>query len=441
MPDQRPQDANDTTRQYQTSSSGLPTTTRVVPPQAWKRHQEVQPLKSVELFVGAGGLGIAVGKAGFAHQLVVDWDGHACATIRTNQTLHNPAVSSWPLRECDVREIDFHEIGCVDLVSGGPPCQPFSLGGKHQGPLDTRDMFPQAIRAVREMTPRAFIFENVRGLGRPAFSHYLGYVRDHLAFPELTIRPGESWLDHARRLQQHRCATTAYSGLAYRVKLDIVNAADFGVPQRRERMIMVGLRSDLTVDWAFPKATHSKDALLWEQWITGEYWVRHRIAASDRPSMPAGLRRRLEPFRGFDIPPPLKPWRTVRDALSGLPDPEFDEASCRRIPNHQFNPGARVYAGHTGSRYDEPAKVLKAGDHGVPGGENMLAREDGTCRYFSVREAARLQTFPDSYVFPGSWTEAMRQIGNAVPVTLGQALANGVRDCLETPESRLGIAV
>ena len=71
----------------------------------------------------------------------------------------------------------------------------------------------------------------------------------------------------------------------------------------------------------------------------------------------------------------------------------------------------------------------------------MLAREDGTCRYFSVREAARLQTFPDSYVFPGSWTEAMRQIGNAVPVTLGQALANGVRDCLEIPESRLGIAV
>ena len=167
------------------------------------------------------------------------------------------------------------------------------------------------------------------------------------------------------------------------------------------------------------KATQSKDALLWEQWITGEYWVRHRIAANDRPSMPGGqLRafcwssgryRRLEPFRGFDIPPPLKPWRTVRDALSGLPDPEFDEASCRRIPNHQFNPGARVYAGHTGSRYDEPAKVLKAGDHGVPGGENMLAREDGTCRYFSVREAARLQTFPDSYVFPGSFPDLGRK--------------------------------
>ena len=272
-------------------------------------------------------------------KLVVDWNSHACATIRTNQALHHPEVAGWPLRDCDVREIDFRALGTVDLVSGGPPCQPFSLGGKHHGPLDARDMFPQAIRAVRELTPRAFVFENVPGLKRPAFSHYLGYIRDQLAFPEVTIRPEETWVDHARRLRREGDTANAYGGLAYRVQIETANAADFGVPQKRERMFMVGPRSDLEVDWTFPRATHSQDALLWQQWITGEYWDRHRIGASDRPAMPSRLRRRLEPFRGFDIPPPSKPWRTVRDALAGLSDPEFDPTSCRRIPNHRFNPG------------------------------------------------------------------------------------------------------
>ena len=431
---------NNTNRQYRAGHREQ-TTTRVVVPSRRKRQDDRQRFVSVELFAGAGGLGIGVSRAGFTHKLVADWDSHACATIRANQTLGHPAVTSWPLRECDVREIDFGLVGTVDLVSGGPPCQPFSLGGKHHGPLDSRDMFPQAIRAVRELAPKAFVLENVPGLKRAAFSQYLGYIRDHLQFPEITIRPQETWLHHARRLQQQSRVADAYDGLTYLVQTKLVNAADFGVPQKRERMIIVGIRADLGVDWSFPKRTHSQDALLWQQWITGTYWDRHRIAKSERPPMPPRLARRLEPFQGFDIPPPSKPWRTVRDALAELPDPQFNPTASRRIPNHQFNPGARVYAGHTGSKFDEPAKVLKAGDHGVPGGENMLARDDGTYRYFSVREAARLQTFPDSYVFPGSWTETMRQIGNAVPVRLGRILATSVRASLERSESELDIAV
>jgi DNA (cytosine-5)-methyltransferase 1 len=88
------------------------------------------------------------------------------------------------------------------------------------------------------------------------------------------------------------------------------------------------------------------------------------------------------------------------------------------IPNHRSQPGARAYPGHTGSDLDLPAKALKAGVHGVPGGENMLADSRGRVRYFTVREAARLQGLPDEFEFPGSWTESMRQIGNAVPVQL-----------------------
>jgi site-specific DNA-cytosine methylase len=91
-----------------------------------------------------------------------------------------------------------------------------------------------------------------------------------------------------------------------------------------------------------------------------------------------------------------------------------------------FQDGAKVYPGHTGSPLDLPAKTLKAGGHGVPGGENMMVLENGDVRYFSVRESARLQTFPDGYVFHGSWTETMRQLGNAVPVTLGRQVAASV---------------
>lgn len=389
-------------------------------------------MKSVELFVGAGGLGMGLGRSGFSHELVADRDGHACATIRANQAVAHPAVKGWLLRECDVRELSYRSLGTeIALVSGGPPCQPFSLGGKHNGPLDKRDMFPEAIRAVRELTPRAFIFENVRGLRRPAFSRYLEYIRDHFAFPELTARDGESWVDHASRLRRSGAAANGLAGLSYQVSVDVLNAADFGVPQKRDRLIMVGFRSDLGVDWSFPKPTHSLDALLWEQWVTGAYWDRHCIGRPKRAAIPDSVRRRVARYRGFDFPPPLRPWRTVRDALAGLPDPEYGSSDCEQVPNHRYQPGARPYPGHTGSTYDEPAKVLKAGDHGVPGGENMLARSDGTCRYFSVREAARLQTFPDDYRFPGSWTESMRQIGNAVPVMLGQVLGEAIRSRLE----------
>jgi DNA (cytosine-5)-methyltransferase 1 len=122
------------------------------------------------------------------------------------------------------------------------------------------------------------------------------------------------------------------------------------------------------------------------------------------------------------------PWLTVRDAIASLPDPEREPNNG--TPNHTVNPGAKAYSGHTGSPIDEPAKTLKAGDHGVPGGENMLVLPDGTVRYFTIREAARLQTFPDEYVFPRSWSESMRQLGNAVPVKLAEVIARSVCDAL-----------
>jgi DNA (cytosine-5)-methyltransferase 1 len=126
----------------------------------------------------------------------------------------------------------------------------------------------------------------------------------------------------------------------------------------------------------------------------------------------------------FTDKPNSRPWRTVRDAICDLPGPGASGAIG--IANHRFQPGARSYPGHTGSPLDEAAKTLKAGVHGVPGGENMLLLPDGSVRYFTVRESARLQTFPDAYELHGSWSEAMRQLGNAVPVELARVIASDV---------------
>lgn len=381
-------------------------------------------MRSVELFAGAGGLAIGMANAGFRHAAVVEWDGDACETFRENQRHHAHSVEGWPLHECDVRDFNYGDIGGdVMVVSGGPPCQPFSFGGKHRGHLDERDMFPEAVRAVRELQPQAFIFENVKGLMREAFTDYFEHIYLQLSYPGLVRRKGEKWREHRARLEKHHTSRRKRS--EYNVVYRLLNAADYGVPQKRERVFIVGFRSDLGVEWSFPEPTHSEDALLRAQWGTGEYWERHKLSKRNRPEPAKRLKRRIErardePMFGAD----KEPWMTVRDAISDLPDPE--KHPDNGISNHGFNPGARSYKGHTGSPYDEPAKTLKAGDHGVPGGENMLARLDGTVRYFSVREAARLQTFPDEYEFCGSWTETMRQLGNAVPVRLAETIASSV---------------
>lgn len=384
-------------------------------------------MRSIELFAGAGGLGIGASRAGFKPEAVIEWDRYCCDTIRENQGRGVKPVAHWPLFHGDVREFDYSGVrGEVDLVSGGPPCQPFSLGGKHRGHMDSRDMFPEAVRAVRELKPRAFLIENVKGLTRTTFASYLEYIRLQLTYPDLTARSGESWLDHHTRLEKQH-THGHYDGLHYRLVMRLLNAADYGVPQRRERVFLVGFRADLDIEWAFPQATHSQDALLWSQWETGKYWDRHRIANRQRPTNPKGKARaaRLDE-------PNLLPWNTVRDALYDLPDPERSPRAAESHLNHRFQPGARSYPGHTGSPLDEPAKTLKAGDHGVPGGENMLRRPDGSVRYFSVRESARLQTFPDDFLFHGSWTETMRQLGNAVPVQLAQVVAGSIRKQLRS---------
>jgi DNA (cytosine-5)-methyltransferase 1 len=382
-------------------------------------------MKDIELFAGAGGLALGTMSAGFQHEAVLEWDRDACATISEN---NERGVISWPLHKVDIRHFDFSPYHGLDLLSGGPPCQPFSIGGKHRGHVDHRNLFPEVVRALREIQPKAILIENVKGLLRASFAKYFEYILLQVTYPELASRGNEDWKDHLSRLERHH-TKGKQAGLSYQVVFRRFNAADFGVPQRRERVFIVGFRGDIAAKWSFPKPTHSQDALFFTQWGSGEYWERHKIAKRDRPEPPSNYKEKLSRIQGrlFDFE--TLPWLTARDAISDLPDPrEVDDT----VPNHKFNPGAKVYGGHTGSPLDEPAKTLKAGDHGVPGGENMLVYLNGNVRYFTVRESARLQTFPDNFVFHGSWTESMRQLGNAVPVKLGYAMASSIRGVFQS---------
>ncbi|WP_082836352.1 DNA cytosine methyltransferase [Acidovorax sp. GW101-3H11] len=388
-------------------------------------------MRSVELFAGAGGLAMGCEIAGFEHLAVVEWDKWACDTVRENQKRGYPILAGWNLHEGDVRAFDWSSIPKdIELLAGGPPCQPFSIGGKHKAHHDGRDMFPATVEVIRHLRPKAFIVENVKGLTRSAFANYFHYIQLQLEFPELPPRLDEDWAEHLARLQMEKSSGKRKgSGLTYNVIPTLVNAADYGVPQKRERVFIIGFRDDLEIEWSFPAPTHSYDALLYEQWISGAYWRRHRIS---RPEMPDKIAARVATIRISREPRTTLPWRTVRDAIQGLPDPESPTAF--QVPNHVFQPGARVYPGHTGSPLDLPAKTLKAGGHGVPGGENMLVKDDGSVRYFTVRESARIQTFPDGFHFHGSWSETMRQLGNAVPVVLAQRVASSVAEQLALAE-------
>jgi DNA (cytosine-5)-methyltransferase 1 len=394
---------------------------------------------SIELFTGGGGLAIAMERAGFRHLLAVEIDRRACATLRVNgaedyaetESLPGAGQGRWPLAEGDIRTVDFSRwAGTVDAVAAGVPCQPWSLGGVHKGYDDRRNLWPELFRCVRETRPRVIVAENVKGLLRPSFRAYYEYILRELGAPFEERVGGEDWRDHDLRLTKALADRDADPGRRYDVTFKLVNAADYGVPQIRYRVFVVAFRRDLGVTgWRFPSPTHSEAALLRDQ-ANGRYWRRHRLPR----------RQVAVPFQQA-IPDGTAPWRTLRDAIGDLPPPlEPLDAKLEHPdwPHHTGWPGAREYPGHSANDLDRPAKTIKAGVHGVPGGETVLRRDDGTIRYMTVREAARVMTFPDSWRLSGPRGEQMRQLGNAVPVLLGQVMANAVAEAL-SPKARLAV--
>lgn len=379
--------------------------------------RDAKTLTALELFAGAGGLAIGVHRAGFEIADLVEFNETCCETLRSNAD-HMGWKDARDLHARDVREIDFATYrGQVSLLAAGAPCQPFSNGGRRQGRHDHRDMLPAVVRAVAQVRPRAFLIENVRGLLFQSSAGYLKSIVARLRNPtvENPSTPGSEDLYHLR-------AGPPSDQDMYRVEYKVLNAADFGLPQNRDRLFIVGIAQD-EAEFQWPAGSFSRASLI-EDLRGDAYWDDHSqvsIAARDRA-------RRLLPAK------PLtregQRWRTLRDLLAelGPPAKARDDAVDA---SHVLVAGARLYGRHTGSRVDWVGKTVKAGVHGSPGGEHIVVFSPKRFRYLSVRECAELQGFPRTFRLPEKRTPAMRQLGNAVPVTVAEAVATQVRKCLD----------
>ena len=367
-------------------------------------------------------------KAGFRFSDVFEIDPHTCVTLENNHASKGGLLAAEVHNE-DVSKLTWDNFQRpIRLLAGGAPCQPFSLAGRHLAEQDNRNMFPAVLRAVRSLRPLSVMLENVPGLARPSFRPYLEYLLRQLKWPSVVPDKDEDWQSHDRRLFQHQAATT--DRYEYHVSWAILEASDYGVAQNRRRFFIIAISADVPRNFDFPIASHSKEALVRKQ-TNGEYWAVRRLTPPKEKSN-AQVQMRSEDYTTFEA------WRTVRDAISDLPPPVASESKSHY--NHWQIPGARIYRGHSGSRLDWPSKTIKAGVHGVPGGENIVLIDDGTYRYFTLRETARLQGFPDDFVFYGARMHITRQIGNAVPVDLAAAIGRQLFRTLTVPSER-GLSV
>lgn len=320
---------------------------------------------AIELFAGAGGLALGLENAGFQTELLVEIDHFSAETLRRNRP-------DWLVSESDVAEVDFSAFADrVDVVSGGFPCQAFSYAGLSRGFDDTRGtLFFQFARCVQEVRPKVALAENVRGL--------------------LKHDGGRTLATMVKVLEE----------LGYRVEYQLLRAQFLDVPQKRERIFIIGIRNDLTVEHHFPQ----------EQ----DYTLTLRETLKDCPPSD-GMRYTSKKFAVMDLVPEGGYWRH-------LPI-EIQEAYMGK----SFYLGG----GKTGMArrlsWDEPSLTLTCN----PAQKQTERCHPSETRPLTVREYARLQTFPDDWEFTGSLNSQYRQIGNAVPVNLGYHIGRSLIAMLE----------
>ncbi|GJQ63949.1 MAG: cytosine-specific methyltransferase [Melioribacteraceae bacterium] len=322
----------------------------------------------LELFAGAGGLALGLEKAGLKCVGLNEIDKFACATLRKNRP-------SWNILEGDIKELDFSEFkNSVDVVTGGFPCQAFSYAGKKLGLEDTRGtLFYEFARVVKEVNPLMCIGENVRGL----LSHDGGK----------TIQGMISVLDE----------------IGYKVvPVNVLKAVNFKVPQKRERLILVGIRKDINIKYDYPKP-HRKIYTLKDALKKGELFNTD-VPVSEGVKYPPGKRQIL------DLVPPKGYWRDLPVDIQ------------KKYMGGSFYLGG----GKTGMArrigWDEPSLTLTCS----PAQKQTERCHPDETRPFTVREYARIQTFPDEWQFAGSTAQKYKQIGNAVPVNLALELGYSI---------------
>jgi DNA-cytosine methyltransferase len=339
----------------------------------WEKEQDVTPLRkynSIELFAGGGGLALGMSLAGFHHVLLNEFETSACKTLKFNKP-------EWNVIEGDVRHIDFTPLrGKIDFLSGGFPCQAFSYAGKGAGFGDTRGtLFFELARAVKETQPKVFLGENVKGL----VSHEGGRTFE-------TIR--------------NSIAALGYTLVEPRV----LRAIMYQVPQKRERLILVAIRNDIakrvTFHWPSPY---------------------HRVLT---------LRDALFKSEIFDCDAPVSEGAQYphkkQEVLSMVPQ----GGDWRDLPEDV----AKDYMGgswHLGGGKTGMARRLSLDEPSLTLTCSPCQKQTERChpletRPLSVREYARIQTFPDYWQFQGSMNEKYKQIGNAVPVNLAWAVGRSL---------------
>lgn len=332
----------------------------------------VEPQKDynvLELFAGAGGLAVGLEKAGLKCVALNEIDKFACQTLRKNRP-------NWNVLEGDIKDFDFTEYkNEIDIVTGGFPCQAFSYAGKKLGLSDARGtLFYEFARVVKEVNPPICIGENVRGL----LSHDNGKTLEGMI----------SILDE----------------IGYRVTpVQVLRAIDYKVPQKRERLILVGVRKDIAaVQYEYPKP-YKRIYNLSDALKKGDLYDCN-VPKSDGAKYP---KRKKEVL---DLVPPKGYWRDLPVDIQK----EFLGGS------YYLGGGKTGMARRIG--WDEPCLTLTCS----PAQKQTERCHPDETRPFTVREYARIQTFPDDWIFIGSQAQQYKQIGNAVPVNLGRELGYSI---------------
>lgn len=339
----------------------------------WDEEMQVKPTRtftSVELFAGAGGLALGLSKAGFHHVLLNEFDTAACNTLRTNRP-------DWNIIEGDVRHVDFTPLkDKVDFLSGGFPCQAFSYAGKQGGFSDTRGtLFFELARAVSEIQPKVFMGENVKGLT----SH-----------------------DNGRTFETIK---NAIAELGYTlVEPRVLKAIMYQVPQKRERLILIAIRNDIAPFVKFHWPTPFERVLTLRDALYRGIMYENDVPASEGVSYPFRKQQILE------LVPQGGDWRNL---------PE--DVAREYMGGSWFLGGGKTGMARRLS-LDEPSLTLTC---------SPCQKQTERChpietRPLTVREYARIQTFPDDWKFSGSINDQYKQIGNAVPVNLAWAVGRAL---------------
>jgi DNA (cytosine-5)-methyltransferase 1 len=339
----------------------------------WNEEKEClphRPFTSIELFAGAGGLALGMAQSGFNHLLLNEWDSDACATLRLNRP-------DWNVVQEDVHNVDFTEYkGKVDLLTGGFPCQAFSYAGKQGGFNDTRGtLFFELARAVKEVQPAVFVAENVKGL----LNHDSGKTFNTIcnAIKEL-----------------------GYTLLAYKV----MRAIMYAVPQKRERLILVAVRNDIA-----PYAEFIWPSPYYRVLTLRDAFCKGVLYNEDVPYS-AGQQYPEKKRKVMDLVPMGGDWR----------DLPVD------IQKEYMGGSFYLGGGRTGMArrlsLDEPSLTLTC----APAQKQTERCHPIETRPLSIREYARIQTFPDEWKFSGNLSSQYKQIGNAVPVNLAAAVGRSI---------------